>query len=129
MKTANIYEEEIGNMTYLVSPLQSHKREIMQYAEAIASLDPGFWNQYVMAFDYTDDPLWVVNPGDADLKDIISWNGVKRIEIWDYSTEVNEEGRNVLAHGNESMYYATGRALDQYIASRGLMPERTTNNK
>lgn len=117
METANIYEE-IGNTEYSIAPLQGHKREIVQYAEIVASLDPDFWNQYVMAFDYTDEPLWVVNPGDTDLKDTISWDGVKRVEIWDYSTEVNEEGRHVLAHGNETVYYATKKALGQYMENR-----------
>lgn len=121
METVNIYKE-IGNATYGIAPLQGHKREIVQYAETIASMDPHSWNQYVIAFDYTDEPLWVVNPGDTDLKAIMFWDGVKRVEIWDYSTEINEEGRNVLAHGFEFMYYATKKALDQYIENRGITP-------
>lgn len=119
METVNIYKE-IGKTTYGISPMKGRKREIVQYAETIAALDPCFWNQYVIAFDYTDDPLWVVNPGDSDIEGIISWNGVKRVEVWDYSTETNEEGRNVLCHGFELMYYATKKALDQYIGNRGL---------
>lgn len=122
METVNIYKE-IGNATYGIAPMQGHKREIVQYAEIIASLDSYSCNQYVMAFDYTDEPLWVVNPGDADFKTIISWDGVKRVEIWDYSSEVNEEGREVLVHGYDLMYYATKKALDQYIENRGITPD------
>jgi hypothetical protein len=122
METVNSYKE-IGNTTYGITPLQGRKREIVQYAETIASLDPLFWNQYVMAFDYTDEPLWVVNPGDTDLNDIISWDGVKRIEIWDYSTDTDEHGGRTV-HRFEFMYYATKKALGQYIESRNMAPAR-----
>lgn len=100
--------------------IRDNKREIRQYAEIIADFDGAKWWQYVMAFGAPDEDgeeviLWSVQAGDGreSVKDAITWDGVQRVEVYDYG----HDGERVTLK-RECVYVANRAALARYTAAR-----------
>lgn len=92
--------------------LNGNRAAVRDYANTIASMSASNCNAYVMAFDKDNEILWTVQAGDDldEVKAVINWQGVRRVEIYDHS-----------ANGTykvEQVYITSRKSLNEYTAER-----------
>lgn len=99
-----------------IETINGNKKSIRNYAYIIADMSAGSTNAYVMAFDADNDIMWTVQAGDGieTAKDMITWDGVRRVEIYDHSTDMAD----VNATKTEYVYITTSDSLAQYLSER-----------
>lgn len=92
--------------------LNGNRAAVRHYANTIASMSASNCNAYVMAFDKDNEILWTVQAGDDldEVKAVISWQGVRRVEIFDHS--VNGK------YKVEQVYITSRKSLNEYTAER-----------
>lgn len=86
--------------------LKGHKKGIRDYARLIALQDPSNCNGYMIAIGEDNEPLWCVQAGEEN--EAITWDGVKRVEIYKHS--VDGECKY------EYVYVSSQKALNEYMA-------------
>ena len=66
--------------------LNGNRAVVRDYANTIASMSATSSNAYVMAFDKNNEILWTVQADNLDnVNEVINWQGVCRVEIYDHS--------------------------------------------
>lgn len=66
--------------------LDGNRAVVRDYANTIAEMSATSSNAYVMAFDKNNEILWTVQVDNLDdINEVINWQGVRRVEIYDHS--------------------------------------------
>ena len=86
--------------------LNGNKRAIRQHAEVIA-LAPRLSHAYVMAIGKSNEPLWLVRPGDQRAAVILSWKGVCKVVIRTQSYSKK--------YIYEQVYLTSQKQMNEYI--------------
>lgn len=75
-----------------------------------------------MAFDKDNEILWIVQAGDDldEVKATINWQGVRRVEIYDYSVDGT--------YKVEQIYVTNPKSLNAYTSERSASDFRIANN-
>ena len=92
--------------------LNGNRAAVRDNANTIASMSASNSNAYVMTFDKDNEILWTVQAGDDldEVKAVINWQSVRRVEIYDHS-----------ANGTykvEQVYITSRKSLNEYTAER-----------
>lgn len=91
--------------------LDGNRAVVRDYAKTIAEMSATSSNAYVMAFDKNNEILWTVQADNLDdIKEVINWQGVRRVEIYDHS-----------ANGTykvEYVYVTSQKSLTGYTSER-----------
>ena len=91
--------------------LNGNRAVVRDYANTIASMSATSSNAYVMAFDKNNEILWTVQADNLDnVNEVINWQGVCRVEIYDHS-----------ANGTykvEYVYITSRKSLNEYTSER-----------
>ena len=92
--------------------LNGNRTAVRDYANTIASMSASNCNAYVMAFDKDNEILWTVQAGDDidEVKAAINWQGVRRVEIYDHSSD----GKYKVEH----VYITSRKSLTEYTSER-----------
>ena len=92
--------------------LNGNRAAVRNYAKTIASMSASNCNAYVMSFDKDNKILWTVQAGDDldDMKAVINWQGVRRVEIYDHSIGGT--------YKTEQVYITSRKSLDEYTNER-----------
>lgn len=104
-----------------IENLNGNKKSIRNYAYTIAAMSEGITNAYVMAFDAENEIAWCIQAGDGieSAAEMITWDGVKRVEIYDHS-DISKY---------EYVYITTGDSLNQYLNDRDSVDFVIVENK
>lgn len=99
-----------------INNINGNKRSIRDYAYTIAEMNEGTTNAYAMAFDSENEIAWCIQAGDGinSAADMITWEGIKRVEIYDHSADMSCEN----ATRFETVYITTNDSLSQYLNDR-----------
>ena len=75
-----------------------------------------------MAFDKDNEILWIVQAGDDldEVKATINWQGVRRVEIYDYSVDGTYKVVQI--------YVTNPKSLNAYTSERSASDFRIANN-
>lgn len=91
--------------------LDGNRAVVRDYAKTIAEMSATSSNAYVMAFDKDNEILWTVQANNIeDVDEILNWQGVRRVEIYDHS-----------ANGTykvEYIYVTSRKSLTEYTSER-----------
>ena len=91
--------------------LDGNRAVVRDYAKTIAEMSATSSNAYVMAFDKNNEILWTVQADNLDdIDEVINWQGVRRVEIYDHS-----------ANGTykvECVYVTSQKSLTGYTSER-----------
>lgn len=91
--------------------LYGNRSVVRDYAKTIAEMSATSSNAYVMAFDKNNEILWTVQADNLyDVNEVINWQGVRRVEIYDHS-----------ANGTykvEYIYITSRKSLTDYTSER-----------
>ena len=91
--------------------LNGNRAAVRDYANTIASMSATSSNAYVMAFDKNNETLWTVQADNLDsVNEIINWQGVRRVEIYDHSADG--------AYKFEYVYITSRKSLNEYTSER-----------
>ena len=91
--------------------LNGNRAAVRDYANAIASMNATSSNAYVMAFDKNNEILWTVQADNLDsVNEVINWQGVRRVEIYDHSADG--------AYKFEYVYITSRKSLNEYTSER-----------
>lgn len=103
---------KIMSTDIFICNLKGNRAAVRDYANTIASMSASNCNAYVMAFDKDNDILWTVQAGDDldEVKAVINWQGVRRVEIYDHSAN----GKYKV----EQVYITSRKSLNEYTAER-----------
>ena len=104
-----------------IENLNGNKKSVRNYAYTIAAMSEGITNAYVMAFDAENEIAWCIQAGDGieTAAEMITWDGVKRVEIYDHS-DISKY---------EYVYITTGDSLNQYLNDRDSVDFIIVENK
>lgn len=111
----------------IINNLNGNKKGIRNYAYLIADMSEGSTNAFVMAFDVDNDSAWTIQAGDGveTAKDMITWEGVKRVEIYDHSVDMSCQNATRV----EYVYITTSDSLNQYLSDRDSADFVIVDNK
>lgn len=91
--------------------LNGNRAAVRDYANTIASMSATSSNAYVMAFDKNNETLWTVQAANLDsVNEVINWQGVRRVEIYDHSADG--------AFKVEYVYITSRKSLNEYTSER-----------
>lgn len=91
--------------------LNGNRAAVREYANTIASMSATSSNAYVMAFDKDNEILWTVQADNIDdINEVINWQGVRRVEIYDHSATGT--------YKVEYVYVASHKSLTGYTSER-----------
>ena len=91
--------------------LNGNRAAVRDYANTIASMSATSSNAYVMAFDKNNETLWTVQADNLDsVNEVINWQGVRRVEIYDHSADG--------AFKVEYVYITSRKSLNEYTSER-----------
>lgn len=109
--------------------LNGNRAEVRDYAKTIASMDYRVCNAYVMAFDADDEILWTVQADSLDdINEVINWQGVRRVEIYDHSANGTYKVENVYVTSQKSLdRYTSERSADDYDVKSNTTPYTVDN--
>ena len=91
--------------------LDGNRAVVRDYAKTIAEMSATSSNAYVMAFDKDNEILWTVQADNLeDVDEIINWQGVRRVEIYDHSANGTYKVENI--------YVTSRKSLTEYTSER-----------
>lgn len=91
--------------------LDGNRAVVRDYAKTIAGMSATSSNAYVMAFDKDNEILWTVQADNFDdVNEVINWQGVRRVEIYDHSANG--------AYKVEYIYVTSQKSLTGYTSER-----------
>ena len=91
--------------------LDGNRAAVRDYANTIASMSATSSNAYVMAFNKNNETLWTVQTANLDsVNEVINWQGVRRVEIYDHSADG--------AYKFEYVYITSRKSLNEYTSER-----------
>ena len=91
--------------------LNGNRAAVRDYAKTIAEMSATSSNAYVMAFDKNNETLWTVQADNLDsVNEVINWQGVRRVEIYDHSADG--------AYKFEYVYITSRKSLNEYTSER-----------
>ena len=91
--------------------LNGNRAAVRDYAKTIAEMSATSSNAYVMAFDKDNEILWTVQAGNLDdVNEVINWQGVRRVEIYDHSADGT--------YKVECVYVTSQKSLTEYTSER-----------
>lgn len=91
--------------------LDGNRAVVRDYAKTIAEMSATSSNAYVMAFDKNNEILWTVQADSLeDINEVINWQGVRRVEIYDHSADG--------AYKVEYVYITSRKSLNEYTSER-----------
>ena len=91
--------------------LDGNRAVVRDYAKTIAEMSATNSNAYVMAFDKNNEILWTVQADNLDdVDEVINWQGVRRVEIYDHSADG--------AYKVEYVYITSRKSLTGYTSER-----------
>lgn len=91
--------------------LNGNRAAVRSYANTIAEASASSSNAYVMAFDKDNEILWTVQADNLDdINEVINWQSVRRVEIYDHSTNGT--------YKVEYVYVTSQKSLNEYTSER-----------
>lgn len=91
--------------------LDGNRAAVRDYAKTIAEMSATSSNAYVMAFDKDNEILWTVQADSLDnVNEVINWQGVRRVEIYDHSADG--------IYKVEYVYITSRKSLNEYTSER-----------
>ena len=94
-----------------INNLNGNRAAVRDYANIIASMSASSSNAYVMAFDKNNEILWTVQADNLDnVNEVINWQGVRRVEIYDHSADGT--------YKVEYVYITSRKSLNEYTSER-----------
>ena len=94
-----------------INNLNGNRAAVRDYANIIASMSASSSNAYVMAFDKNNEILWTVQADNIDdVDEVINWQGVRRVEIYDHSADGT--------YKVEYVYITSRKSLNEYTSER-----------
>lgn len=91
--------------------LNGNRAAVRDYAKTITEMSATSSNAYVMAFDKDNEILWTVQAGNLDdVNEVINWQGVRRVEIYDHSADGT--------YKVECVYVTSQKSLTMYTSER-----------
>ena len=106
------------NTEVYIYNLNGNRAAVRDYAKTIAEMSATSSNAYVMAFDKDNEMLWTVQAGDSinEVKAAINWQGVRRVEIYDHSTDGTYKVEYVYVTSQKSLtVYTSERNASDFI--------------
>lgn len=99
------------NTEVYIYNLNGNRAAVRDYAKTIAEMSATSSNAYVMAFDKDNEILWTVQAGNLDdVNEVINWQGVRRVEIYDHSADGT--------YKVECVYVTSQKSLTEYTSER-----------
>lgn len=99
------------NTEVYIYNLDGNRAVVRDYAKTIAEMSVTSSNAYVMAFDKNNEILWTVQADNLDdINEVINWQGVRRVEIYDHSTNGT--------YKVEYVYVTSQKSLTGYTSER-----------
>ena len=97
--------------------LNGNRAAVRDYANTIASMSASSSNAYVMAFDKDNEILWTVQADSLDnVNEVINWQGVRRVEIYDHSANGTYKVENVYVTSKKSLNeYTSERSASEFV--------------
>ena len=97
--------------------LDGNRAVVRDYAKTIAEMSATSSNAYVMAFDKNNEILWTVQADNLDdINEVIDWQGVRRVEIYDHSTDGTYKVEYVYVTSQKSLTgYTSERNASEFI--------------
>ena len=97
--------------------LNGNRTVVRDYAKTIAEMSATSSNAYVMAFDKDNEILWTVQADNLDdINEVINWQGVRRVEIYDHSTNGTYKVEYVYVTSQKSLIgYTSERDASDFI--------------
>ena len=94
-----------------INNLDGNRAAVRDYAKTIAEMSATSSNAYVMAFDKNNEILWTVQADNLDnVNEVINWQGVRRVEIYDHSADGT--------YKVEYVYITSRKSLNEYTSER-----------
>ena len=91
--------------------LEGNHAVVRDYAKTIAQMSATSSNAYVMAFDKNNEILWIVQADNLDdINEVINWQGIRRVEIYDHSADGT--------YKVEFVYVTSKKSLTGYTSKR-----------
>lgn len=99
------------NTEVYIYNLNGNRAAVRSYANTIAEASASSSNAYVMAFDKDNEILWTVQADNLDdINEVINWQSVRRVEIYDHSTNGT--------YKVEYVYVTSQKSLNEYTSER-----------
>lgn len=97
--------------------LDGNRAVVRDYAKTIAEMSATSSNAYVMAFDKDNEILWTVQADNLDdVDEIINWQGVRRVEIYDHSANGTYKVEYIYVTSRKSLTgYTSERNASEFI--------------
>ena len=97
--------------------LNGNRAAVRDYANTIASMSASSSNAYVMAFDKDNEILWTVQADNIDdVDEVINWQGVRRVEIYDHSADGTYKVEHVYITSRKSLNgYTSERSASEFV--------------
>ena len=97
--------------------LNGNRAAVRDYAKTIAEMSATRSNAYVMAFDKNNEILWTVQADNIDdINEVINWQGVRRVEIYDHSANGTYKVENVYVPSKKSLNeYTSERSASEFV--------------
>ena len=97
--------------------LDGNRAAVRDYAKTIAEMSATSSNAYVMAFDKDNEILWTVQADSLeDINEVINWQGVRRVEIYDHSANGTYKVENVYVTSKKSLNeYTSERSASEFV--------------
>ena len=97
--------------------LDGNRAAVRDYAKTIAEMSATSSNAYVMAFDKDNEILWTVQADSLDnVNEVINWQGVRRVEIYDHSANGTYKVENVYVTSKKSLNeYTSERSASEFV--------------
>ena len=97
--------------------LNGNRAAVRDYAKTIAEMSATSSNAYVMAFDKNNEILWTVQAYNLDdVDEVINWQGVRRVEIYDHSANGTYKVEYVYVTSQKSLTgYTSERNASEFV--------------
>lgn len=112
--------------------LDGNRAVVRDYAKTIAEMSVTSSNAYVMAFDKNNEILWTVQADNLDdINEVINWQGVRRVEIYDHSTNGTYKVEYVYVTSQKSLtgYTSERNASDFIVVENNTQYIANTDSK
>ena len=105
------------NTEVYIYNLDGNRAAVRDYANTIAEMSATSSNAYVMAFDKDNEILWTVQAGNLDdVNEVINWQGVRRVEIYDHSADGTYKVECVYVTSQKSLtVYTSERSASEFV--------------